>query len=176
MKFIKDILLFDVEATTEDPDTGNMLQLAAVLLDKDNLLEKATFNSYIRVSLIDSTITQHAKLLGVSFEAIRKSPKIYDCIKEFSKHFPDAPLLASQTIKQVFFLKNAYKKAAIPFPFSYHVLNLWTLQYLTTQRQGLQKSPSLHTMLEHYKLKERNPKNAFERVRLEAEVLRRILK
>ena len=44
MKFIKDILLFQIETTGPNIDRDSIIQLSAVLLDKDNLLEKNFFN------------------------------------------------------------------------------------------------------------------------------------
>jgi hypothetical protein len=63
MKFIKDLLFFEITTTGADPDKDSLVQLSAVLLDKDNLLEKDNFNTYVRVSYLDSIINEHAKLL-----------------------------------------------------------------------------------------------------------------
>ena len=76
MKFIKDILFFEITTTGFDADKDSVIQLSAVLLDKDNLLEKSNFNSYIRISYLDSIINEHAKILGVDYETLKKSPKI----------------------------------------------------------------------------------------------------
>ena len=77
MKFIKDLLFFEIQTTGQDVDKDQVLQLSAVLLDKDNLLEKNNFNSYIRVSYLDSVMLQHAKMLQVDYETIKKSKKIH---------------------------------------------------------------------------------------------------
>ena len=74
MKFIKDILLFQIEVTGQNVERDSIIQLSAVLLDKDNLLEKNFFNSYVKVSFLDNTITQHADMLQVPFETLQKSP------------------------------------------------------------------------------------------------------
>ena len=84
MKFIKDLLFFEIQTTGQDPDKDSIIQLSAILLDKDNLLEKNNFNSYIRVSYLDSIINDHAKLLHTDYESLRKSPKVYDAIKSES--------------------------------------------------------------------------------------------
>jgi DNA polymerase III alpha subunit (gram-positive type) len=131
MKFIKDILLFEVNTTGPNPDKDSVLQLAAVLLDKDNLLEKANFNSYVRVSLLEAIITEHAELLNIPFAVMQRSPKIYDTIKKFNATFPKTALLATQNINSLFFLKNSFKKAAISFDFDIRVLDLWTLVHIT---------------------------------------------
>jgi DNA polymerase III epsilon subunit-like protein len=48
MRFARDILLVDVQTTGNNPEKDFALQIAAILLDKDNLLEKDNFSSYIK--------------------------------------------------------------------------------------------------------------------------------
>jgi DNA polymerase III epsilon subunit-like protein len=73
MKFIKDLLFFEISTTGPDLDKDNIIQLSAVLIDKDNLLEKDFFNSYIRISYLDSLLLAHSKLLNIDYEKMKKS-------------------------------------------------------------------------------------------------------
>ncbi len=176
MKFIKDILFFEMETTGQDPDRDNVIQLAAVLLDKDNLLEKANFNFYVRVSYLESVMLHHSKLLNVDFDVIKKSPKIYDVIKKFKEKFGHNLLLATHGLNNILFLKNAFKKAVVPYEYDRHVLELWTLGYVYTLNYGLKKMPTFTTFLDQFHLKQKNIADAYEKVRLEAEVFRKIIK
>lgn len=176
MKLIKDILFFETTTTGQDFEKDQILQLSAILLDKDNLLEKNFFTSYIRVSYLDNIINEHAKILGVEYEVLRKSPKIYDCIKNFKKHFTGNFILATHSSKNLIFLKNAFKKAIVVYDYDYHVLDLWTLGYVYTLNYGLKKIPSFNTFLEYFRLKQKNSADALEKVRLEAEIFRKIIK
>jgi DNA polymerase III alpha subunit (gram-positive type) len=176
MKFIKDIVLFDIETTGPDPDKDPMIQLSAVLLDKDNLLEKDFYNSYIRVSLLDNTINQHAALLQIPFDALKQSPKVHDVIKQFSEKFDSRYLLAAHTFQPVLFLKNAFKKVAIPFEYNMHTIDLWTLGYLYTLNFGIKKMPTFNTFVDQFSLQQQNKHNALEKARLSAEIFRRISK
>jgi DNA polymerase III alpha subunit (gram-positive type) len=176
MKFIKDILLVELETTGPDSDKDSIIQLSAILLDKDNLLEKDFFNSYVRVSLLENTISKHAAMLHIAFESMQKSPKIYETIKKFNDQFDIPVLLASHNFLNLFFLKNAYRKALVPFSFDSHMLELWTLSYIYTLNNGLRKIPTLHTLIDHFNLPLKNPNNALEKVRLEAEIFRRIVR
>jgi DNA polymerase III alpha subunit (gram-positive type) len=176
MKFIKDLLFFEINTTGPNPDRDSTVQLAAVLLDKDNLLEKSNFNSYIRASYLDSVILEHSKMLHVSPEILKKSPKIYDVIKNFHKQFGTDLLLASYNVTNLLFLKNAFKKAAVVFDYDYHFLELWTLGYIYTIHYGLKKMPSFHTFRDFFRLKQQNSNDALERVRLEVEIFRKIIK
>ncbi|MFA5990697.1 MAG: exonuclease domain-containing protein [Candidatus Doudnabacteria bacterium] len=176
MRFIKDLLFFEIQTTGTDSDKDSVIQLSAVLLDKDNLLEKNNFNSLIKVSYLDSVINAHAKLLNASPEILRKSPKIYDCIKKFHQKFGRDLLLATHSFQQLLFLKASFKRAAVPFDYDEHVVQLWTLGYLYTLNYGLKKMPTFNTFLDYFKLKQKHPHDAMEKVRLEAEIFRRIIK
>ncbi len=176
MKFIKDLLFFELSTTGPDADKDNIIQLSAVLLDKDNLLEKANFNSFVRVSYLEAVINEHSKLLNISPEILRKSPKIYDCVKLFYKKFGANVLLATHGLNNVLFLKNGFKKAALPFGFELHIVELWTLGYIYALNYGIKKMPTLNTFFDYFKLKTKNPADAMEKARLEIEVFKKIIK
>lgn len=176
MKFIKDLLFFEIQTTGTDPDKDSIIQLSAVLLDKDNLLEKNNFNTFIKISYLDSVIHEHAKLLNITFEQLRTSPKIYDALKKFHNHFGTDLLLASNNFSSIWFLKNAFKKTGVVFDYDPHIVQLWTLGYIYTLNYGLKKMPTFHTFLDYFKLKQKNSYDAMEKVRLECEIFRRIIK
>ena len=176
MKFIKDLLFFEIQTTGQDAEKDSVIQLSAILVDKDNLLEKDNFNTYIKISFLDSVINEHVKILHCDYEALRKSPKIYDAIKAFQKKFGTDLLLASHSFQNVLFLKNAFKKSMVPFNYDQHIVQIWTLGYIYTLNYGLKKMPTFHTFVDYFKLKQKHPWDAMEKVRLEAEIFRRIIK
>lgn len=175
MKFIKDILLFQIETSGPDIDRDSITQLSAVLLDKDNLLEKDFFNSYVKVSFLDNTIAQHATQLQIPFETLQKSPKLHEVIKNFSTKFGSTPLLATHTVNNVQFLRQAFKKTLIPFEYDSHVLDLWSLGYIYTLHYGVKKMPTLETLGQHFHLSLKQRTNALEKARLAATVFKKII-
>ena len=175
MKFIKDILLFQIETTGQNIDRDTIIQLSAVLLDKDNLLEKNFFNSYVKASFLDNTIAQHAEILNVPFETLQKSPKLHMVIKDFATQFGSSPLLATHSVTNVQFLRQAFKKTFIPYEYDSHVLDLWSLGYVYTLHYGLKKMPTMETLFQHFNLKINNRHNSLEKARLTAEVFRKIV-
>lgn len=175
MKFIKDILMFQIETTGPNIERDTIIQLAGVLLDKDNLLEKNYFNSYIKASFLDNTLDQHSQQLKVPFETLRKSPKLQLVIKDFAAHFGSTPLLATHTVSNVQFLRQAFKKTFVPYEYDSHVLDLWSLGYVYTLHYGLKKMPTMETLFDHFNLKIKNRNNALEKARLTSEVFRRIV-
>ena len=176
MRFIKDILLVQVETTGPDPDKDAIIQLAAVLLSKDNLLEKAVFNSYVRVSLLEGILSKHAALLNIDPKILQKSQKIYDVVKQFNQQFDSPLLLASHNTEAILFLRNAYKKSLVPFEFDRHIIELWTLGYVYTLRYGMKKMPTFATFLQTFNLQQKNPHDALEKCRLAAEIFKKIIK
>jgi len=140
------------------------------------LLEKANFNSYIRVSYLDSVINEHSKLLHTTYDILQHSPKIYDVIKQFHTKFGTNLLLATNNLSKLLFLKAAFRKAAVKFDYDPHIIELWTLGYIYTLNYGLKKMPTFTTFLDQFRLKQKHPWDAMEKVRLEAEVFRRIIK
>lgn len=176
MKFIKDLLLFDLETMGPDSQKDPIIQLSAIVLDKDNLLEKDVFNSYVRVSLLDGTISQHAERLQIPFETLRKSPKIYDAVKKFRDKLGTHFLLCTHSTNNLLFLRQAFRKSAIEFDYNPHIIDLWTLGYVYTLNYGLKKMPTFDTLLDLFDLRRKNRHDALEKSRLAAEIFRRIIK
>ncbi len=175
MKFIKDILFIETTTTGPDTDKDSIIQLSAILLDKDNLLEKANFNSYVRVSLLESTIHKHAQILDIPDEVMRKSSKIYEVAKKFYDQFGNDLLLATHNVQNLFFLRNAFKKANIPYDYDNHVIELWTLEYIYALSYGIKKMPTLNTLLDHFRIKQVSQSNAIERARACTIVFKKII-
>lgn len=176
MKFIKDLLFFELQTTGQDSDKDNIIQLSAILLDKDNLLEKANFNSYVRVSFLDGVISEHARILNIDFNILKKSNKIYDAAKQFYHKFGTDVLLTTHNISNLLFLKNAFKKSSLKFDYDPHVLELWTLGYIYTLNYGLKKIPTFNTFLDTFRLEQKRSYDSMEKVRLEGEIFRKIVK
>lgn len=175
MKLIKDILMFQIETTGADIERDHIIQLGAVLLDKDSLLEKNYFNAYIKVSFLDGTIQAHATQLGVPFDSLKKSPKVNEVVREFVTTFGYEPLLATQSVQNYLFLRKAFKKTLTPFNYDNHMMDVWSLSYIYSLHAGLKKIPTLATLANHFNLKITKPNDALERARLTANVFKKII-
>lgn len=175
MKLIKDILLFEVTTTGNDLDKDQIIQLSAVLINRDNFLDQDFFNHYVRVSLLDGTITQHAQMLNISFESLRASRKIYDVIKLFNEQFGKDHLLSCLSPSSLYFLRQAYKKSSVPFLFDDHIIDIWTLGYIFTLKHGIKKMPSFESMINYFGKSLANENNAAEKVKLASILLKNII-
>ncbi len=174
MRFIKDLLFIDLETSGLDPDKDVIVQIGAVLLDKDNLLEKAFFTAYVRNSLLAETLTEQAKTSHLSVEILQSGLKPLDFLKQFTQFAGIGCTLLVPNSLKFLFLKQAYKKQTISFPFELYALDFWTMCYVRSMSKGLKKIPTLHTLAEEFHLTLKNPYNAFERVKVEAKIFKRV--
>lgn len=176
MKFIKDILLFDCITTNdEDYERGNILQISAVILDRNNLLERAVFNTYIKTSALDSTIAKQAHLLNVPEEVLKTSPRTVVVLRQFSEWLATDVTLACQHTHNLISLRHAFKNCGLPFPYKGSILELWGLEYIFSLNSGLNKLPTLETLADQFNYKLTNRYDAFDRVRASVHVLKKII-
>ena len=176
MKFVKDILIFDcVIAHETDIDKSPIIQLAGILLDKNNLLQRAVFDTYIKTSVLDSTLTKHSYALGIPEAELRKSPRSPEALKKFVDILGVDCTLTCQTANNYISFRNAFRNSSIAFPYTNPLLELWGLEYMYTLTFGLKKLPTLETVAEHFRYKINNRYNAIDRVKAEAHVLRQIV-
>jgi DNA polymerase III alpha subunit (gram-positive type) len=176
MKFARDILLIDIESTGIDPVKDFPLQLAAVLLDKDNLLEKKSFNSFIKHPFSQTTNDRIVQTLGISKEFWMKAPNLKTVIASFKETFPYNVTIASQNIINVNFFTEAFKKTGIAYEYDYHIIELWTLGYMHLSRLNLRKIPTAQTVGSYFKLERTKEHDALANCRFHAEILRKLSK
>lgn len=184
MNFKKDILLVDLEMTGLDPTKHEIVQLSAVLLDKKTLKEKSFFNSYIRATKWHSRNLVSMKINGIKKEWLENSPSLATVLKAFNKKFPAKKVVLSYYggPLDMDFLRKAYAQNKIKWQFDYHYFNLWVLFYgVLASRDLLLNSKrfcgfSLEDLMKKYKIKSTERHDGLADCRIEAEVLRRIIK
>ncbi len=175
MKFPRDILLIDLEATGNNPDKDFVLQLSAILLDKDNLLEKDSFSTYIKHPFSQSTNDRIVQTLGITKEVWIHSPSEKEAVQTFSARMPLNVTIATHNITNVLFLKQLYGQVRIPYEFDYHVIELWTLAHVFFARQNLKKIPTAETLATYFKIPRGREHNSADTCKLLAELFRRLL-
>jgi DNA polymerase III epsilon subunit-like protein len=176
MKFARDILLIDLETTGMDPAKDFPLQLSAILLDKDNLLEKGSFNSYIKHPFSQTTNDRIVQTLGIPKENWMKAPNLKTVINSFKDTFPYNVTIASQNLINVNFFREAFRKTQIPYEYDYHVLELWTLGYFYLSKQNIKKIPTAETVGTFLKIPKVKEHDALATCRYLAEILRKLSK
>jgi DNA polymerase III alpha subunit (gram-positive type) len=174
MKFARDILLIDLETTGPDPLKDFPIQLSAVLLDKDNLLEKGSFNSYIKHPFSQTTNDRIVQTLGIPKEYWIKAPNLKTVLTSFKETFPYNVTVASQNIINPNFLKESFRKMNIAYEYDYHLLELWTLGYFYLTKQNIKKIPTAETLGTYFKIQRSKEHDALINCRFLAEILRKL--
>lgn len=183
MHFSKDLLIIDIEASGLDVAKHEMIQLAAVLLDKKTLKEKASFNAYIKPRRWKNRQPEAMAVNGIRYEQLAHAPSHVEVLSAFSKKFkPQTVILANYGgILDITFLRTAYAQAKLPYAFDYHIFNIWPLCYTYMAKYGKflnkKKFPQfgLEDFIKLFKLPTQTH-DALDDCRVEAEILRRILK
>lgn len=176
MKFARDILLLSIESTGQNPDKDFPLQIGAILLDKDNLLEKSYFNSYIRFPFSQSTNFHIVQTLGITKEQWINAPNIRAALAEFTALFPYNITMATHNIINVRFLERAFRLAEMPYEYDYHIIEIWTLGYLYLSKLNSKKIPTAETLGQYFKIQKEKDHDAFANCRFLAEIFKQLVK
>lgn len=133
--FKYDLLLIDIETTGLDVKKHEIIQLAAVLLDRKTLKEKKSFNSYIKPEKWRSRDPVAMAVNKIDYRQIKDSPSLSNVIKKFSKTFPSKVTLANYGgILDIVFLSAAFKQSKVSYKYDYNVFNIWVLCYLYMEK------------------------------------------
>lgn len=187
MNFKRDILLIDTEFSGFDLEKNELLQIAAVLLDKKTLKEKKHFNSYIRANkaLWKYRNLESMAVNGITSEQLKNAPALKEVIKKFDRTFGHNVIQAFYVgYNDKRFLLDAYRKSKVKYQFDYHYFELWGLfyPYLAKKNQLNSKKDfagfGLEYLIKKFKIKvDKNTlHDALVDCRVEAEVLRKVIK
>jgi len=183
MNFKKDILLVDLETTGLNADTHEIIQLAAVLLDKKTLLEKESFNTYVRPISWAKRNRQSMAINKIIWDQVKDAPSLKKVMDDFEKLFGINVVLAHYGGPvDTDFLRAAYKKIGKKFLFDYHYFNIWALFYTYFALRGKLSNNTKFTgftlddFMKHFKIKSEHRHDALEDCRIEAEILRKVVK
>lgn len=183
MDFKKDILLIDLETTGLDSSRQEIIQLAAVLLDKKTLKEKEVFNTFVKPSHWGKRDPESMKVNGIAWDQVKGAPTLKKALADFHQLFgTDVVLAYYGGPVDMDFLRAAYKKVNRRFEFDYHYFNLWPVFFTYLAKRNKLKNAkkftgfTLEDFMKEFKIKSENRHDALEDCRIEAEILRKILK
>lgn len=182
--FNKDLLLLDMEMTGTDVTRHEVIQLAAVLLDKKTLKEKKSFSSYIKPKFWKRRDPESMAVCNITWDDLKDAPDLKTVLTAFNKTFGKnvLPTMYGGNL-DIIFLPAAYRTAKIKYPFEYHTFNIWPLFYTFMAKKGKLTNKkrfvgfSLEDLAKHFKIpptKDRH--DALGDCRFEAEVLRKAVK
>ena len=167
MKFSKDILVLDFEGLAEP------VQIGAVLLDKETLMEKDSFSSYIFTDLKSEVKSTS----GISQETLEGAPTQAKVGKIFFDKFGTDILIGSWVANSD--MKNFEKiitAAGLDIKqYDYHVLDIWPAAYIYLLKKRYNGSIRSEDIFKEFGAKPRDLHDALEDCRIAADVLRKII-
>lgn len=180
----KDLLLIDIECTGLDVNQHEIIQIAALLLDKKTLREKKRFESYIKPKKWAKRSKAAMAVNHIKWSQLKNAPSLKAAITQFSKLFgKDVTIGYYGGMLDIPFLNAAYRKSGLKYPFDYHPLDLWALFYIfMAEKKKLTNRSRFHgfaleDLAKHFKIKVLAGRHtALTDCLVEAEVLRRVMK
>lgn len=185
MYFKKDILLIDTEFSGFDLKKHDLLQVAAILLDKKTLKEKKVFSTYIRPRHWKTRMRDAMEVNKITYDMVKDAPTLAEAIREFDQTFqPEAVIQAFYVgYNDKRWLLHAYEHAKVPWRFDYHCFELWGLFYPWLAASNKLKSTKdfagfgLESLMRQFDIKPLGQEHdALVDCRIEAEILRRVMK
>ena len=186
MDFKKDILLIDTEFSGFDLEKHEILQIAAVLLDKKTLKEKKHFDSFVHPTPSRWKARDKASMEvnRITMGQLKGAPTLKSVIKKFDRVFGHNVIQAFYVgFNDKRFLMESYRRAGIRWRFDYHYFEIWALFYGFLAKKNLLKSNKdfagfgLEYLMDYFKLEVPTTlHDALTDCRVEAEILRRIIK
>ncbi len=185
MNFKKDILLIDTEFSGFDLKKHELLQIAAVLLDKKTLKEKKSFCSYIKPTRWKHRDAQAMAVNQITWEMVKDAPSLRQVISAFDELFDHQEVLLASYVgfADKRYLLEVYSKLGLPFRFDYHYFDVWSACYAYFAAKGLLKSKKdfagfgMDYGIKHFQIPSFGKQHdALNDCRIEAELLRRVMK
>ncbi len=183
MNFSKDLLIVDIEATGLQVAKHEIIQLAAILLDKKTLKEKAAFSTFVKPIHWNVRQKEAMEVNNITWDSLKYAPPLSEVVLEFKTLFPSKNTIIANYggILDITFLRAAFEKNKLVYPYHHSVFNIWALCFAYMAQHGKftnkKKFPGfgLEDLAKKFKL-DAQTHDALDDCRLEAAVLRRILK
>ncbi len=166
-KIIKDVLIIDFEGK-EEP-----IQIGALLLDKESLIEKDSFISYIYADLHGASKSKS----GITQDMLKNAPSQAEVGKMLFEKFGTNILIGSWVdTLDIEHFKKIINAAGITWgQYDFHVLGIWPAAYIYLLKQGYEGGIGSEEMFQFFGAKPRGLHNALEDCKITAEILRKII-
>lgn len=182
--FNKDIVLVDLEATGLDVSKHEIIQLAAVLLDKKTLRIKSKYSSFVKPLRWKNRDPEAMKVNRIAYDSVKSAPALKLVLKEFVSKFPPSKVIFAYYGGPVDpdFMRAGFKKSGMQFSYDYHFFNIWGLFYTFFALKGKLTNRkrfsgfSLEDAMDYFKIKSDSRHDALEDAIIEAKILENIVK
>lgn len=150
------IIIVDIETTGLDPATAEIIEIGAILVDKDTGLSLGTLETKIAPTSIETAEPQALAVNGYNAAEWEGAPTLTEAMTKFAEFARGATLMAYNVTFDYGFLREAFRKTGVQDPMRYHRLDLLTLAWakLPTSNSyslknvcialGLEPEPAVH--------------------------------
>lgn len=130
--FTRDLVVLDLECTGLDIQKHEIIQIAAIRIDKNTLAEVSRFSSYVRPTAWADRDPAAMAINRISYDMVASAPDAHKVLELFESKFPagDVLLAAYNTAFDIPMFKALYERIERPFPFDFHSFDIWALAYL----------------------------------------------
>jgi DNA polymerase III epsilon subunit family exonuclease len=170
----------DMQLVVLDTETGGLdafgdclVEIGAVLLD-DALGNCSTFHRRIRPS---TRIAPEARAVhGLTSRSLSDAPDLLEVVSELAAWLPEKPVMVGQNVWfDAAFISRAFRSCEVPYPFDYHVLDIWGVASFVLPRVG-EPLPGydLDELCLHFAIDRQLPHSAMSDALAAAEALRHL--
>ena len=171
--FLKKLLIVDLETTGLDPKRDSIVQAAACVLSRKALLEEAFFSTLVAPASPMDPSAQ--KVHGLTNDDLRNAPSLTSAIDQLEGLVdPRHVVLCGHNVSfDASFLRAAYDRLGRPYPYDYHMVDLWSVAFFIFSTDGI-KPPDyrLDTLAGLYGIRRDKRHDALQDVRVTATILR----
>lgn len=142
--FTRDLVVLDLECTGLDIQKHEIIQIAAIRINKDTLAEVSRFSSYVKPVAWAERDPAAMAVNRISYDMVASAPDLQKALELFEHKFagPDVLLAAYNTAFDIPMFRQAYKRLNRPNPFDFHSFDVWALAYLYWGITGQKPNPT----------------------------------
>ena len=141
--FSRDLVVMDIESTGLDVRKNEVLQIAAIRLDKNTLQEVARFSTYVRPTNWENQDPKAMAVNGIPHELVKTAPTVTEVLEQFEAAFPanEVLLAAYNAWFDMTFFKQMYMKTERVNPYDFHCFDIWGLAYMFWSKEARTPNP-----------------------------------
>ena len=148
MKLPSNIICLDIESTDSNSKTGSIIQLSAIVVDKNfELIKAREFNVFIKP--LDSYRNPRAMEVNkISEEILKNATPLIEALEMFESFCDNDKILASWgAYFDIPFMREQYEKIGRKWPFSYRTFDLKSIAIWELAKKDIPMSSGVSRFL-----------------------------
>ena len=128
------IIIVDFETTGLNPRRHDIIEIGAIRVDQENLLEQDRFNNRVRIQNPNTVQPVAMQVNGYNADVWEDAPPLAEVMEPFSDFIAGGVLAAWNITFEYGFLSEAFTRTNIPDPMDHHRIDIPTLAWLKFPR------------------------------------------